>query len=120
VCILGDRDRSDQIREWQRDRALNENHGRFKLPSRDRCVLYRVRSMGVSVVSKTGSATLTFPAGAVPLEPDDSDVASWIVAHDYVDECELDRRFRTRGREALTSLIGRLQACSVLDRISES
>ena len=111
---------SDQIRDWQRDRALTENHGRFDLPSRDRSTLYRVRSMGVSVEFMGGAPTLVFPGGKLTLEPDESDVASWIVARDYVDESELERRFESLGREALTNLLGRLEASSVLDRISKS
>lgn len=115
--ILGDSGLSDQIRNWQRERALTDRHGRFKLPSREQTALYRVRGLGVSTVSRAGSPTLSFPGGELPLEPDEESPASWIIARDYVDASELAERFASLGRERLQSLLDRLESVSILDRI---
>ena len=108
---------SDQIRDWQRERALTESHGRFNLPSRDQSTLYRVRSMGVSVDSGAGAPILTFPGGELPLEPGEENAVSWIIERDFVDESELEARFEPLGEDALKNLLERLEASSVLDRI---
>jgi ribosomal protein L16 Arg81 hydroxylase len=115
--ILGQSSLSDQIRDWQRERALTESHGRFDLPTRDRSTLYRVRSMGVSMASGQGAPVVTFPGGEIRLEPGEQDAASWIIEHDYVDESELGKRFEALDRDALQNLLARLEAASILDRI---
>jgi ribosomal protein L16 Arg81 hydroxylase len=115
--VLSQSSLSDQIRDWQRERALTESHGRFNLPSRDQSTLYRVRSMGVSVDSRAGAAILTFPGGELPLEPGEENVVSWIIERDYVGETELVARFEALAGDALRILLDRLETCSVLDRI---
>lgn len=116
-AILGDSALSDQIRAWQRERALSERHGRFDLPSRDQTVLYRVRSLGVSVVSRGNTPVLAFPGGELPLGPEQAGPASWIIERDYVDASALESRFVDVGRETLQDLLDRLENASVLDRI---
>jgi ribosomal protein L16 Arg81 hydroxylase len=115
--VLSQSSLSDQVREWQRERALTESHGRFNLPARDRSTLYRVRSMGVSVGSRDGAPILAFPGGEIALEPGDESATRWIIERDYIDDSELENRFEGLGRDALQSLLGRLEAASVLDRI---
>lgn len=53
----------------------------------------------------------------LPRAPDESSAASWILSQDYVDESERVTRFGPRDQEAPANLLGRLEACSVLDRI---
>ncbi|NIM29594.1 MAG: hypothetical protein GTO67_11470 [Gammaproteobacteria bacterium] len=53
----------------------------------------------------------------LPLAPDESSAASSILSQDYVDESKLETRFGPRDRDAPANLLGRLEACSVLDRI---
>ena len=115
--ILSQSSLSDQIRDWQRDRALSESYGRYKLPSRDQMTVYRVRSMGVSFASSTDGPVVVFPGGEMPLEPGEEIVASWIIDRDYVDGSELESRFESIDRNALQSLLERLEASSILDRI---
>lgn len=115
--ILNQDSLSDQIRDWQRERALTESHGRYNLPSRESSTLYRVRSMGASMDSKAGSTTLVFPGGELALEPGEESIASWIIGRDFVDEAELANRFDSLERSALENLLARLESCSVLDRI---
>jgi len=108
---------SDQVRDWQRERALSDRYGRFNLPSRDQATLFRVRSLGVSIDSSTGTAVLRTPGGELPLSPAEMDAASWIIERDYVDESELEKRFAALGADGLQDLLGRLETASVLDRI---
>ncbi|GMQ74907.1 MAG: hypothetical protein BMS9Abin01_0148 [Gammaproteobacteria bacterium] len=115
--ILSQASLSDQVRDWQRQRALSERYGRFDLPSRDQATLYRVRSLGVRIDSSAGAAALRTPGGELPLRPGEEDAASWIIARDYVDESELGKCFASPGPDRLQDLLGRLEACSVLDRI---
>ena len=115
--ILSQSSLSDQIRDWQRDRALSEGYGHFDLPSRDRATRYRVRSLGLTIESRAGAPRLAFPGGELPLEPKELDAVSWIIERDYVDESELEKRFEALGPEALRNLLGKLEANSVLDRI---
>jgi len=115
--ILSEASLSDQVRDWQRQRALSERYGRFNLPSRDQATLYRVRSLGVRIDSSAGAAVLRTPGGELPLTPGEEDAASWIIERDYVDESELEKRFTVLGPDGLQDLLGRLEACSVLDRI---
>jgi hypothetical protein len=115
--VLSQSSLSDQIRDWQRDRALTASQGRFNLPSRGQSTLYRVRSMGVSVGSRAGAPILTFPGGELLLEPGEESAVSWIIERDYVDEFELEARFELLGGDAITNLLDRLEASSILDRI---
>lgn len=115
--ILSQASLSDQIRDWQRDRALSERYGRFNLPSRDEATQFRVRSLGVRIESRAGAPILTLPGGELPLEPDEEGAAAWILARDYVEEPDLMDRFATLGPDAMKSLLDRLEAISVLDRI---
>lgn len=108
---------SDQIRDWQRERALCELNGRFELPSRDQVVLYRVRSLGVRIKTTVEAPLLQFPGGELALAPAQASAASWILERDYVDEIELDKRFPALGADALQDLLQRLEATSVLDKI---
>lgn len=115
--ILSDSGLSDQIRNWHRERALSERHGRFNLPGREQPVLYRVRALGVSVVSRVGSPVLEFPGGELPLEPAEESIASWIIGRDYVDESELENRSGDLSGDMLKDLLERLEANSILDRV---
>lgn len=108
---------SDQIRDWQRGRALDERYGRFNLPSRDQVVQYRVRSLGVRLESTAGTHVVRFPGGELPLEPVEGAAVAWILDHDYVDEADLASRFADLGLDGLRNLLARLEAASVLDRI---
>lgn len=115
--ILSQSSLSDQIRDWQRERALTESHGRFDLPARDRSTMYRVRSLGVATGSTQGAPVIKYPGGEIPLEDGEEEVASWIIGCDYVDESELEKRFGSVGRDALRNLLARLETASILDRI---
>ena len=115
--ILSQSDLSDQIRDWQRERAMNERSGRFNLPSRDHTTLYRVRSLGVRVDASGGGPVVQYPGGALPLEPREESAAAWILARDYVEMAELEERFGELGAEGLRELVERLEAASVLDKI---
>lgn len=108
---------SDQIRDWQRERALDERYGRFALPSREAPVQYRVRSLGVRTGESGGVPVVRFPGGELRLSPGQGAAAAWILERDYVDEAELIRRFSEEDRALLGDLLERLEAASVLDRI---
>jgi hypothetical protein len=73
--------------------------------------------MGVSVGSRAGAPILTFPGGELLLEPGEESAVSWIIERDYVDEFELEARFELLGGDAITNLLDRLEASSILDRI---
>jgi ribosomal protein L16 Arg81 hydroxylase len=115
--ILSQASLSDQIRDWQRDRALSERYGRFNLPSRDDATQFRVRSLGVHIQSREGVPILTFPGGELPLGRGEEGAAAWILERDYVEESEVKQRFAVLGPDALLNLIDQLEAISVLDRI---
>lgn len=115
--ILTQADLSDQIRDWQRDRALSERYGRFNLPFRDHVTQYRVRSLGVRADFSTGDPVLRLPGGEVPLKPEEEGAVVWIIERDYVEATELVDRFATLGPDALQDLLDRLEASSVLDKI---
>lgn len=115
--ILTQADLSDQIRDWQRDRALSERYGRFNLPIRDHVTQYRVRSLGVRADFSTGDPVLRLPGGEVPLKPEEEGAVVWIIERDYVGATELAERFATLGPDALQDLLDRLEASSVLDKI---
>ena len=119
-AILCEPGLSDQIRDWQRERALDERYGRFDLPSREQVVEYRVRSLGVRIEFVSGAPVLRFPGGELLLERNQGDAAIWILEHDFVDEPELARRFADLGSVGLRNLLERLEAASVLDRIQSS
>ena len=108
---------SDQIRDWQRDRAMSERCGHYDLPSREHTTRFRVRSLGVQVDSTGGVRFLTFPGGELPLESGEEGAASWILERDYVEESEVEKRFAALGPDGVQNLIARLEACSILDRI---
>ena len=115
--ILSQTSLSDQVRDWQRERALSERYGRFNLPSRDQATLFRVRSLGVQIDASAGAPVLRFPGGELPLKPEEEDAAAWILERDYIDESEVEKRFDTLGPDGLQDLLSRLEAFSVLDRI---
>jgi hypothetical protein len=115
--ILSQSTLSDQIRDWQRERALSERYGRFKLPFREHATLYRVRSLGVRVDSSADVPVLRLPGGELPLEPEEEGAAAWILARDYIVATELEERFAALGPDGLRDLLGRLEASSVLDKI---
>ena len=115
--ILGEASLSDQIRDWQRDRAMSERYGRFDLPFREHEAHFRVRSLGVQVDSTTGVPVLRVPGGELPLKPGEEGAASWILERDYVEESELEKRFPALGSDGVQILLGRLESCSVLDKI---
>lgn len=116
-AILSEPGLSDQIREWQRGRALEERYGQFRLPSREPVVQYRVRSLGLRLDAASGVPVFRFPGGELPLEPHQGEAAAWILSRDYVDEVELARRFPDLGADGLTGLLERLETASILDRI---
>ena len=116
-AILGQSSLSDQIRDWQRERALSDGYGHFDLPSRDRATRYRVRSLGVTVEARAGAPRLVYPGGELPLDEREQSAVAWIIERDYVDESELEKRFEALGPQALHDLLGRLEDNSVLDRI---
>jgi ribosomal protein L16 Arg81 hydroxylase len=76
--ILSQASLSDQIRDWQRDRAMSERCGRFNLPSREHATLYRVRSLGVRVDSTGDVPVLRVPGGELPLGSGDDGAVSWM------------------------------------------
>ena len=115
--ILGRPALSDQIRDWQRDRAMSERSGRFNLPSRDEATVYRVRSLGVRVDTVGGEAVIQTPGGALALNPQEQSAAAWILSRDYVDEVELEERFAALGADGLQDFLTRLEQASVLDKI---
>ena len=115
--ILGEASLSDQIRHWQRDRAMSERYGRFNLPFREHATLFRVRSLGVQIDSAAGASVLRVPGGELPLKPGEEGAASWILERDYIEESELEKRFAALGPDGVRDLLGRLETCSVLDRI---
>jgi bifunctional lysine-specific demethylase and histidyl-hydroxylase MINA len=115
--ILGQSSLSDQIREWQRSRALSERYGRFNLPSREQSTQYRVRSLGVRVESRAGTPVLALPGQDVALSLEEADAAAWIISRDYVEESELTQRFADVAEDNLQNLLDRLERISVLDRI---
>ena len=116
-AILSHSSLSDQIRDWQRERALSEAYGHFALPSRDWPTRYRVRSLGVTIESSAGAPRLAFPGAELPLDPKEQSAVAWIIERDYVDESELEKRFEALGPEALRNLLDRLEENSILDRI---
>ena len=115
--ILSRADLSDQIRDWQRDRAMSERSGRFNLPSRDQFTVYRVRSLGVLVDAGGGHPVVQTPGGALSIEPREESAAAWIIARDYVERAELEDRFDGLGIDELQDLLERLEQASVLDKI---
>ena len=115
--ILSQSDLSDQIRDWQRDRALSERYGRFDLPSREHASHYRVRSLGARVDPGGGVPVLRLPGGELPLKQEEEGAVTWILASDYVDATELEQRFGALGPDGLRDLLERLEASSVLDKI---
>jgi len=115
--ILSQSTLSDQIRDWQRERAMSERSGRFNLPSRDHTTLYRVRSLGVRVDASGGGPVVQFPGGTLPLEPQEESAAAWILARDYIETAELEQRFGELGADGLGAFLERLEAASVLDKI---
>jgi len=116
-AILSEDSLSDQIRDWQRECTLAEGQGRFSLPSRNHSTRYRVRFMGVSIKAGDGANVLGFPGGELPLEPDENEAVAWIITRDYVDESELEDRFRKLDTERRRALLERLEASSILDRL---
>ncbi len=115
--ILSQPSLSDQIRDWQRDRALSERYGRFNLPSRDDATQFRVRSLGVRIEPRDGAPILTLPGGELPLEQGEEGAVAWILERDYVEEPELKKRFAALGADGLRNLLDRLEAISILDKI---
>ena len=115
--ILRQSNLSDQIRDWQRERALSERYGRFNLPSRDHAILYRVRSLGVRIDVSVGAPVLRLPGGELPLKQEEEGAAAWILERDYVDVTELEEHFGALGADALRDLVERLEASSVLDKL---
>ena len=115
--ILSEASLSDQIRDWQRDRAISERGGRFNLPSREQAALFRVRSLGVRVDSAGGVPVLRVPGEEFPLESGEEDAASWILERDYVEASEIETRFAALGPDGVRNLLDRLEAYSVLDKI---
>jgi ribosomal protein L16 Arg81 hydroxylase len=115
--ILSEPGLSDQIRDWQRERALEERYGRFDLPSREQAVEYRVRSLGVGIGLESGGPIVRFPGGELPLDESQGDAAAWILERDFVDGSSLQRRFANIGADRLSDLLERLEAASVLDRV---
>lgn len=116
-AILSQSDLSDQIRDWQRERALSERYGRFDLPSREHASHYRVRSLGAGVDSGGGVPVLRLPGGELPLNQEEEGAVAWILTRDYVDATELEERFAALGPDGLQALLERLEASSVLDKI---
>jgi len=115
--ILSQNSLSDQVREWQRDRALSERYGRFDLPSREQPVQFRVRSLGVRMDSHQGHPVLVLPGGELALKPEEQAAATWVLSRDYVEVPELQERFAGLGADLLQDLLERLEAISILDRI---
>jgi ribosomal protein L16 Arg81 hydroxylase len=115
--ILSQASLSDQIRDWQRDRAMSERCGHFNLPSREYATHFRVRSLGVRVDSAGDVPVLRVPGGELALESGEEDAASWILERDYVEASEIEKRFAALGSDGVQNLLGRLEACSVLDKI---
>ena len=115
--ILSQASLSDQIRDWQRDRAMNERCGHFNLPSREHTTRFRVRSLGVRVDSAGGVSVLRVPGGELALESGEEGAASWILERDYVEASEIEQRYAVLGPEGVQNLLSRLEACSVIDKI---
>ena len=115
--ILSEASLSDQIRDWQRDRAMSERGGRFNLPSREQAALFRVRSLGVRVDSAGGVPVLRVPGEEFPLESGEEGAASWILERDYVEASEIETRFAALGPDGVRNLLDRLETYNVLDKI---
>jgi ribosomal protein L16 Arg81 hydroxylase len=115
--LLSQESLSDQIRDWQRGRALRDGYSRFRLPAREGTVLYRVRSLGLVVEPSGEAVALKYPGGELVISAEEKTPAAWILAHDYFVVGELMERFDSLGEDVLVSLLERLEASSVLDRM---
>lgn len=113
--ILSQPGLSDQVRAWQRERALRDGYARFRLPRREPVTMYRVRGLGVRLEEAGGGAVLRFPGNEIAVEAGEVEAARWILERDVFEAGDFEARFAGDGLAEARRVLERLVETSIVD-----
>jgi len=108
---------SDQVRDWQRERALRDGYLRFNLPAREGVSLYRVRSLGVGLEEGEQGVRLLYPGGELALGESEVAPVRWVLAADVFDAADLTAEVEGLDAATAEALLGRLEQADIVTKI---
>ncbi|MEM9684055.1 MAG: cupin domain-containing protein, partial [Pseudomonadota bacterium] len=88
-AVIADTGASDAIRGFQYSRAFMCCYPQYFLPDRTDPMIFRVQSLGASVVPQDGGYMLVTPHGKAPLDQPAAALAEWAMTRDYFSDREL-------------------------------